>query len=1072
MAKPYQIGDQPVPGYELLSHLGEGGFGTVWKAKGPGGMLCALKIISLTRQQGFKELRSLRLIMNVRHPNLAAVYGFWVKDSTGEFLDSADALRASTQGQQAADAEDVRGTLETSFDRTDSQAEELIIAIGLGECTLMQRLQEYQQQGLDGIPEDELLHFMEGAAHAIDFLNKPCHDLGEGPVAIQHCDIKPDNMLIVGDSIQVCDFGLATVVLEDSRATSTPNMSVAYVAPEYAREYRPSDSSDQYSLAISYYELKTGDLPYAAAAMQSPWAVIDAGQKGELDFSRVSEPEQQILRRATTLDPDDRFPSNVDMIRALRRASENKLYPHTTDEEAIGGVFAPILAGLRDWRILAAAAVVLVAGLIIWGISGNGGGGEGPQVFLQAGLGALDNKNYAEALTNFDRAASNLPEDSDLFADLMVGRGRAQYYQGEFQAAVDDFQQAERKDSESISGVGEYALALVKIGQSRYREEKHAIAIEFFTAAQSRDAASIDGVRIEFADSYLSEGLRLLTDDDPQNDDQGQELLAEAQRINSGLSDSEIATIFFDEGSKAYDADELDDAIAIYEQGIGLNAGRVTDPNYLTAINARANRSFKKGEYNAAVNYLNKLLPHVELGTEQWEPLHILMARSQIAMNAPLDAIKTLDTLIQENSGSAAAYHWRGRAYEAAGNPEAASLDYREALGRFDQNDFLLSEAQQRFAGVLHRVVATKLSRDEFKHAIDLLEEAEELLPSNEQINKLHSKALTDRAKYIYDSDPSQIATALEHLDKAIELDPENGLAYSRRFSISMKSPDRKADLADITKAWELAQNPADLMLRAIYHGDQGFAELENGKPSYDAARKSFEDAIGDLEQLLQLNDAEIAGMKQNAESNLAIYQSSLADCYLNLNNIEKAIELASASIRSSPLRLDDTESLKVRLADLALTHKIRGAAYDQANDEKRAFDDDQLHYLLGQRLPEKLETPETPEAAEAYREVADIYSTTLFDEIADGEKAVELAEKALELAKKSNKSGGCELAQFEITMACALAANSQFTEAMDYVDGVTDCNDKEVVEKLRKLRNRFGIRNPTRYKESSQSSQ
>ena len=36
--------------------------------------------------------------------------------------------------------------------------------------------------------------------------------LGTGLAAIQHCDIKPHNLMIVGGSVQVCDFGLARMM--------------------------------------------------------------------------------------------------------------------------------------------------------------------------------------------------------------------------------------------------------------------------------------------------------------------------------------------------------------------------------------------------------------------------------------------------------------------------------------------------------------------------------------------------------------------------------------------------------------------------------------------------------------------------------------------------------------------------------------------------------------------------------------------------------------------------------------------------------------------------------------------
>src|SRR5437868_14504194 len=44
---PFRLesGAEPIPGYKLIERLGGGGFGEVWKAEAPGGLLKAIKFV-------------------------------------------------------------------------------------------------------------------------------------------------------------------------------------------------------------------------------------------------------------------------------------------------------------------------------------------------------------------------------------------------------------------------------------------------------------------------------------------------------------------------------------------------------------------------------------------------------------------------------------------------------------------------------------------------------------------------------------------------------------------------------------------------------------------------------------------------------------------------------------------------------------------------------------------------------------------------------------------------------------------------------------------------------------------
>lgn len=303
----FRKGDELIPGYRLEKFLGRGQFGEVWKTTAPGRTSAALKFIDLSGKQGHKEFRAVQRMKEIRHAHLMPIIALWLLDQEGKPLD--DQILDSYSGSN-----DSRSTLQPS---SHEQPAWLVLGMLLGRGSLQDRLEECQKEGLPGIPLPELLRYMEEAAKGIDFLNTRQHDVGEGRASIQHCDIKPANIMLVGDSVVVCDFGLARV-LTDNQATATGMVgSPAYMAPECI-ERKPGAASDQYSLAVSYVELRTGRLPFRD---ESYVAVLDAHRSGTLDLSGLTEPEQRVIRHATAIRPEDRYATTQEMVQALRVAT-------------------------------------------------------------------------------------------------------------------------------------------------------------------------------------------------------------------------------------------------------------------------------------------------------------------------------------------------------------------------------------------------------------------------------------------------------------------------------------------------------------------------------------------------------------------------------------------------------------------------------------------------------------------------------------------------------------------------------------------------------------------------------
>lgn len=507
MPQAYQQGDEPVPGYRLTNFLGRGGFGEVWKATAPGGAEAAMKIIHLGGQEGRKEFRALQLVKRIRHPNLVPIVAFWLKNKDGEILDDAftgqDMLPASetTPGP-------LRATMVVAADQGRPQAAELIVAMGLGDLSLLDRLQQCRSQGLDGIPRDELMGYMEDVAAAIDFLNSPIHDLGSGAAAIQHCDIKPHNLLIVGGAVQICDFGLARMLGAD-RATSAA-ATIAYAAPECLQTGKPSGTTDQYSLAVSYYELRTGALPYGDESLA---AVLDAKQHETLDFSRVAGPEQAVLRHATRCDPAQRFPLAATMVKALREATGTAVGGET------GSRASRRAGGPR--RILGTLAVFLLAagaaagGWFYWTQQGDQrpadnemGVDRAPPIAeptpSERGRAWMAKNELDKAVTQFSAALAVRKTVADL-----VDRGRAYLQLDRRGEAMADFDEALQMDDAN-------AAAHFFRGTCYLSDNDTKMAIADFEKAMALDAGGALGYRsrAEYGKAYMEDGTAALKKQD------------------------------------------------------------------------------------------------------------------------------------------------------------------------------------------------------------------------------------------------------------------------------------------------------------------------------------------------------------------------------------------------------------------------------------------------------------------------------------------------------------------------------------------------------------------------------
>jgi serine/threonine protein kinase len=275
-----RAGDEPIPGYRLLEPLGKGGFGEVWKCQAPGGFAKAIKFVQgsasvMDEEQASlaqQEVQAIEFIKNIRHPFILTV------------------------------------------ERAELRQGTLLIVMELADRSLADLLKECREHGERGIARAELLNYLAEAAEALDLMNFQ-HGL-------QHLDVKPQNLFLVGSHVKVADFGLVNRLPEVRGSDpSLPRrraggVTPRYVAPEILQQ-RISRRSDQYSLAIVYQELLTGELPFKGRSARQ---LILQHAQALPDLAALSEVDRGPVGRALAKDPDERFASCRDFIQALRRA--------------------------------------------------------------------------------------------------------------------------------------------------------------------------------------------------------------------------------------------------------------------------------------------------------------------------------------------------------------------------------------------------------------------------------------------------------------------------------------------------------------------------------------------------------------------------------------------------------------------------------------------------------------------------------------------------------------------------------------------------------------------------------
>ncbi len=159
-----------------------------------------------------------------------------------------------------------------------------------------------------------------------------------------HLDLKPENIMITDSGIKLIDFDLSEALASENSASQQFSGSVIYSSPEQCnRSAKPDRKSDIYSLGLILLEMLTGKLQYSDASFEEivNYHINGITEQLNQNLSKLSDEVKDVVQKAISLDPTQRFLQVDDMITALE---DNELETDNKDEDEIESILEDYLA--------------------------------------------------------------------------------------------------------------------------------------------------------------------------------------------------------------------------------------------------------------------------------------------------------------------------------------------------------------------------------------------------------------------------------------------------------------------------------------------------------------------------------------------------------------------------------------------------------------------------------------------------------------------------------------------------------------------------------------------------------
>ena len=285
----------------LITALGSGGMGTVWRAE-------------MLEDRAWAALGA-TVAVKVIHPKLTldgrAFERFAQEATLGSLIDHPAVVRTF-----AADTVTIDGTTWRY----------LVMEYVRGK-TIRQLLRE-----LRTLPEPLVRHLGSRVAGALAAVHA---------ARAVHRDVKPENVLITSDQVvKLMDFGIARTFDRTSSITETGVFlgTPRYASPEQRLGLEVTSAADLYSLGVMLFEAATGKLPVDPAETTELSAPLASSMSPE-----VSPFLDEVLAQLLAWSPRERFGSAEVLAETLEKAEESSWWKVEAAARGITGTRRPLI---------------------------------------------------------------------------------------------------------------------------------------------------------------------------------------------------------------------------------------------------------------------------------------------------------------------------------------------------------------------------------------------------------------------------------------------------------------------------------------------------------------------------------------------------------------------------------------------------------------------------------------------------------------------------------------------------------------------------------------------------------